>query len=227
MRDRLRYAEVEDHIRRDILAGTFTFGQRLKIDDLAQRYGTSHMPIREALKLLSGEGLIDMEPNKGVRVRTVDATFVNNLFDIRIQLESLQARRAAERRSSEHLVQLQKARLQFEHYAAAENVPALLSANLEFHGIISFASGNREAAGIEERHWRVLPAIWAAHGYPTERLPIVVDDHRLLEQLIADRNGEGAAILAASHCLRAKLHILKVAFKEDGARAAGDRARPL
>lgn len=212
VRDRLRYAEVEDRIRRDILAGTFAFGQRLKINELAQRYGTSHMPIREALKLLSGEGLIAIEPNKGVRVRTVDVTFVTNLFDIRIQLESLQARRAAERRTSEHLRELRRVRLLFEQHAHDLNVPALLAANFEFHSIVSNASGNREAAGIEERHWRILPAIWTTHGYPADRLPMVIDDHRLLEQLIAGRNGEGAAILAASHCLRAKMHILRVAF---------------
>jgi DNA-binding GntR family transcriptional regulator len=203
---------VESRIRRDILAGVFTFGQRLKIDELAQRYGTSHMPIREALKLLSGDGLIDMEPNKGGRVRTLDASFVTNLFDIRIQLESLQARRAAERRSEEDLGELQRVRLQFERYAASENIPALLSANMEFHSVISRASGNREATDIEERHWRLLPAIWATHGYPPERLPIVIDDHRLLEQLIKEGDGEGAAVLAASHCLRAKLHILTAVF---------------
>src|SRR5690606_29757117 len=102
------YSEVEDLIRQDIIAGRFSFGQRLKIDELANRYGTSHMPIREALKLLSGEGLIDMEPNKGVRVRTVDVAYVTNLFDIRIQLESLQARRAAERRSADQLQDLKR-----------------------------------------------------------------------------------------------------------------------
>lgn len=214
LREPLRYAEVEKHIRRDILAGVFTSGQRLKIDDLARRYGTSHMPIREALKMLSGDGLVDMEPNKGVRVRTVDAAFVINLFDIRIQLESLQARRAAERRSMEHLVELKHARLQFEQHASSDNVPELLAANLLFHNVISRASGNREAASIEERHWRLLPAIWVAHGYPSERLPIVIDDHRLLEQLIEEGDGEGAAVLAASHCLRAKLHILKAVFRQ-------------
>src|SRR5690606_30295215 len=123
---------------------------------------------------------------------------------IRIQLESLQARRAAERRSADELQDLKRARLTFEQCARGDDVPALLAANFEFHSIISRASGNREAAGIEARHWRILPAIWSAHGYPKERLPMVIDDHRLLEQLIAERNEDGAAILSASHCLRAK-----------------------
>ena len=214
MADRLRYAEVGKSIRQDILSGALGFGQRLKIADLAARYGTSHMPIREALKLLSGEGLVDMQPNRGVRVRSVDAAFVTDLFDIRITMERMQARLAAERRSDAHLVDLRRARLQFESDSRNQDVPALLAANREFHRIISSASGNNEATEIEARHWRILPAIWITRGYPTERLPIVVDDHRLLEQLIADRDGEGAAILAASHCLRAKLHILQTAFGE-------------
>jgi DNA-binding GntR family transcriptional regulator len=214
--DRSRYATVEDSIRRDILAGHFAFGQRLKIGELAERYGTSHMPIREALKLLSGEGLIEMRPNRGVRVRTVDATYISNLFDVRIQVESMQARLAAQRRTDEDMAALHAARIAFELQAKESDVPALLAANLRFHGIISKASGNPEAASIEARHWRLLPALWTTHGYPPERLPMVIDDHRLLEQLIANRDCEGAALLAGSHCLRAKLHILQVAFGASG-----------
>ena len=209
---RMRSAEVEDRIRQDIVGGAFAFGQRLKIDELAQRYGTSHMPIREALRLLSGEGLLDMEPSRGARVRTVDERFVCNLFDVRIQMESLQARRAAEHRTSAQLADLREARLEFERHARNLDVKALLASNFEFHRLVGLASGNAEAADIEQRHRRVLPAIWMAHGYPPERLPIVIDDHRLLEQLIADRDSDGAAFLAASHCLRAKVHILHVGF---------------
>lgn len=208
----MRYAEVEDRIRKDIVAGTFAFGQRLKIDQLAQRYGTSHMPIREALKLLAGEGLIYAEPNKGFKVRSLDETFIANLFDIRIHLESLQARRAAQRRTREHLNALRDARQRFEYHAKHLDVEALLATNIEFHRIISMASGNSEAAEIEERHRRILPVIWTTHGYPPERLPVVIDDHRHIEQLISEGDEDGAALLAGSHCLRAKVHILRVAF---------------
>jgi DNA-binding GntR family transcriptional regulator len=213
---RMRSGEVEDRIRQDIVGGFFAFGQRLKINELAQRYGTSHMPIREALRLLSGEGLLDMEPSRGARVRTVDERFICNLFDVRIQIESLQARRAAEHRTSSQLADLHEARLEFERNARNIEIKALLASNFEFHHLVGVASGNLEASDIEQRHRRVLGAIWMAYGYPPERLPIIIDDHRLLEQLIADRDSDGAALLAASHCLRAKVHILHLGFGRGG-----------
>jgi DNA-binding GntR family transcriptional regulator len=81
------------------------------------------------------------------------------------------------------------------------NVQADLEANQRLHHTISIASGNFEAETIEARHWRILPAISMTSGYPRERLTIVIDDHRLMEQLIRDLDPEGAATLAA-HCLR-------------------------
>lgn len=206
-----QYVRVGAQIRRGILSGEFVFGERLKIDDLANRYGTSHMPIREALKMLSGEGLIDMMPNRGVRVRTLDSTFITNLFDIRISIEALQTRLAASRRTKKQMEDISSARLSFEQIAAKGDVDDILAANQKFHHSISLASGNLEASSIESRHWRILPAIWTTSGYPKERLPIVIDDHRLMEQLIREGDTEGASTLAAAHCLRAKLHMI-IAF---------------
>jgi DNA-binding GntR family transcriptional regulator len=97
---------ASDRLRADILAGAFGFGARLKIEDLARRYATSHMPIREALRSLHGEGLIVIEPNRGARVRSIDVDFVRNMFDLRVAIEAMMTRRAAERATSDDLAQL-------------------------------------------------------------------------------------------------------------------------
>ncbi len=206
----LRYMEACDLIRSDILSGVFPFGSRLKIADLADRYNTSHMPIREALRLLNGEGLVDMEPNKGVRVRKVDRAFIENLFDVRVAIEVMQARRAAERITPEQITELHAARLDFENKAQRGDVGELLACNLHFHGIISAASGNTEATSIEIRHWRILPALWKSFGYPKSRIPVVIDDHRHIENAIATHDVESATALTAAHTLRAKINMLEV-----------------
>src|SRR5262245_26037780 len=89
--------EICDRIRDDIVAGALAFGSRLTLEQLATRYATGHMPIREALRQLQGEGLVVQTPNRGARVRAVDVEFVRNIFDLRIAIESMLARRAAER----------------------------------------------------------------------------------------------------------------------------------
>ena len=55
---------IQQRIREDIVSGQLPFGARVTIDELATRYGVSHMPIREALRELHGEGLVMMEPNR-------------------------------------------------------------------------------------------------------------------------------------------------------------------
>ena len=62
---------VAQRIRDDIVAGRLAFGDRLTIDALANRYEVSHMPVREALRELQGDGLVVIEPNRGARVRTI------------------------------------------------------------------------------------------------------------------------------------------------------------
>src|SRR3954462_13317278 len=84
-------------IRDDVVAGNLGFGERLTIDALAIRYDVSHMPVREALRELQGEGLVVVEPNRGARVRNIDANFIDNLFEIRTALEVMMVRRAARR----------------------------------------------------------------------------------------------------------------------------------
>ena len=59
-------ASIEQRLRNDIVAGALPFGSRLIIEDLATRYGVSHMPIREALRILHGEGLVVIDANNRV-----------------------------------------------------------------------------------------------------------------------------------------------------------------
>ena len=85
----------------DIIEGRLPFGARATIDELAERYGSSHMPVREALRELHGEGLVIIERNRGARIRPIDRDFVDCLFDTRSALEIMLARRAAQRRPDE------------------------------------------------------------------------------------------------------------------------------
>jgi DNA-binding GntR family transcriptional regulator len=109
--------DIADRLRRDIVAGTIGLGDRLKLEALAQRYSTGHMPVREALRQLAGEGLVEIAPNRGARVREVDLEFVHNLFDLRIVIEALIARRCAERIDAPQLAELEAAQAHYEAVA--------------------------------------------------------------------------------------------------------------
>ena len=202
-------ASVCDRLRQDILAGAFPFGGRLKIDELSARYATSHMPIREALRQLQGEGLVNVEPNRGARVRAVDVEFVRDMFDLRIALEAMLARRAAERITPVQLETLARIEAELEAHAARADYAGVLAANQAFHATINDAAGNVEAIRMLERHWNIIIALWGRHGYGAERAAGVISDHRQIIVALSERDAEGSAILATAHAAKAKQEMLR------------------
>jgi DNA-binding GntR family transcriptional regulator len=200
--------EICDRIRDDIVSGALPFGSRLTLEKLSARYATGHMPIREALRQLQGEGLIVQTPNRGARVRAVDVDFVRNIFDLRIAIESMLARRAAERMQPESIAALEAAQRGFEACIEARDYDGALAANRTFHRIINEAASNPEAAGILDRHWRLIAALWNLYGYGEERAAGVILDHHQLIRAFASRDMDVAACLAMAHAAKAKQELI-------------------
>jgi DNA-binding GntR family transcriptional regulator len=71
-----RPIDLCDALRQAILCGDYPFGSRLKIDEIARRFGVSHMPVRRALLQLEGERLVTTSPNRGASVRAVSVESV-------------------------------------------------------------------------------------------------------------------------------------------------------
>ncbi len=78
---------VREGLRRSILAGEIGGGAQLRQDELAERFGTSRIPVREALRQLEAEGLVTIHPNRGAVVASYSIEEVLELLDIRIALE--------------------------------------------------------------------------------------------------------------------------------------------
>lgn len=186
----------------------FDAGAPLRIDALATRFGVSHMPIRAALQRLESEGLIVAQPNKGARVVAVDDTFVAELLEVRLLIESYLARRAAARMTPQRLEQLDALRARHEAAVERGDAAAALAANRDFHAAIHQIAANRDASLILDRHWRLIRALWKRDGYQDDRFAGVVADHRLLLAAFAAGDGEAAAAITAAHTARAKLMLL-------------------
>jgi DNA-binding GntR family transcriptional regulator len=88
---------VRDELQHAILEGILKPGERLRAEALAQRYGTSRTPIREALLQLEAQGLVELEPNRGAVVRPFDVSDLLDLYEVRALLEPAAAARAATR----------------------------------------------------------------------------------------------------------------------------------
>ena len=195
-------------IRDDIVSGALRFGERITMDALASRYGVSHMPVREALRELQGEGLVQIEPNRGARVRSIDSSFVENLFEIRTALEVMMVRRAAARCTPSDIAELQAIEGTLEQCIVSGDHALLVAENRRFHQAINRCAANADALPLIDKHWMLLAALWRHYGYGQDRFTGVANDHQNLIQALAAHDQEAAAMIMGAHASKAKLALL-------------------
>jgi len=92
-----RQEAAVEALREAIVDGVYTPGQRLRQQELARKYGCSVIPIREALHQLAAEGFVTLDPQRGARVAVFDGRTLEEIFEVRMALEGIAVRRAAER----------------------------------------------------------------------------------------------------------------------------------
>ena len=194
------YAWVCQQLRQDILAGTFAWGARLKIAQLAQRYGVSQMPIREALQRLQGEGLVTIQPNCGACVRRVDDKFVADIYDLRGALGELLISRAIPRITSDDIRALE---IIIDTHQQAERrgeLSASLEYNKQFHRVIYRVADNPDATEILERYWELIDALRRQFGFAPGFLAKIISGHRRLLAAISQGDIDAALRLARENC---------------------------
>lgn len=193
-----------NRIRDDILAGRLRAGDRLKLHDLVRRYALGETPVREALRQLQGERLVELIPNCGARVRPMNMELVRNMFDIRMVIDGLLARRAAERMSADQAHSLERIHEQLRKNIRDRDYASALQTNREFHHTIGKIAGNSEAVEILESQWQLVASLWKSVDYGSERLAEVVRDHEQILAAILERDAEAASFFATRHVVKAR-----------------------
>jgi DNA-binding GntR family transcriptional regulator len=126
-----RQAAAAERIRQAIMEGRYRPGQRLKQRELAQEFGCSIIPIREAFYQLAVEGFVVLDAQKGVRVTDLDSQRVEETYEIRVVLEGLAARRAAERMTDNVAERLRTIQEKLDDVKTSST--EWISLNWEFH----------------------------------------------------------------------------------------------
>lgn len=96
-----RQEAAVEALREAIVDGVYAPGQRLRQQELARTHGCSVIPIREALHQLAAEGFVVLDPQRGARVAAFDGRMLEEIFEVRMALETIAVRRAAERMTPE------------------------------------------------------------------------------------------------------------------------------
>ena len=133
---------VRERIRSQILDGRLKPGVRLVEDRLSTELGVSRVPVREALRSLSAEGLVRLEPHRGATVVEVTPQIVDELVEVRALLEGQNARLAARRHDPEIVALLRETLVHGNAAAESGTTEELARLNAEFHERLGEASRN-------------------------------------------------------------------------------------
>lgn len=167
-------------IRQAILSGQYGPGARLKVAELSSRLGFSAMPLREALRKLEGEGLVEIEPNRGATVRRLDRAFIGDLYELNTELQLLAIRRAIKTLTLDKLDELEVRSAAYEAAIRGGNLESGVRLNRELHARIVELGGNMEALRMFLRGWELIGAFRLRFGYGAGRELGLAREHRLL-----------------------------------------------
>jgi DNA-binding GntR family transcriptional regulator len=175
---------------------------------LAARWQISRTPLREALKVLAAEGLVELVPRRGARVVELTDTDAEQLFPVMAMLEGRCAHEATLRANEDDLADLRRLHDRLERHAAAGDLDGYYRANHEFHSRVQALAANRwldRAAGDLRRFMR----LWRGRQLQLPgRIAASINEHRVLLQAIEQRDALRAERAMHDHLL-AQLHALK------------------
>ena len=170
---------VYSRLLADIGNGTFTSGTRLKVQDLATRYGTSIIPVREALRLLQGQGIVDIAPNRGATVSTLSADMILEIFEILQLLEPYFVAAFARSCTEADIREIEAINDQLKD-TPVEDKAAFSTLDKAFHEAIAAKHYNRRAFGMWEFQRRILNALALPLPISTSRHKTILQEHAAL-----------------------------------------------
>jgi DNA-binding GntR family transcriptional regulator len=189
-------ALVRDALRRQIVLGERKPGMRLIEKELAEEFGVSRNPTREALRLLSGEGFVELLPRKGAIVAKVSPDHGEFLFELRQPLEVAAAGAAARRRTSASHQVIAEVLEAATGPLAEGDVARLSDLNFEFHDAVAKASANPYLAELlRPLRWKMQ---WVFQRTAESRYRSSWQEHRRMADAIK-RGDEALARRLADH----------------------------
>ncbi|ORE98903.1 GntR family transcriptional regulator [Aurantimonas sp. 22II-16-19i] len=196
----IAYAAIRDRLLRD----EWPAGTRLLEADLAAMIGVSRTPVRDALRRLSNEGFLDYVANAGCRVKAFTAKDVEAAFDLRVELESYAARRAASRIGSPAMAALSSLCDQMEEVAAdhvgePRRRDRLTPLNQAFHAIIIEAADNPRLAPLLANLTSAPVVLRTYRSYTADEIARSMGHHRELIQAMQAGDADWAGAVMRSH----------------------------
>ncbi|SNY93039.1 DNA-binding transcriptional regulator, GntR family [Cohaesibacter sp. ES.047] len=197
---------VADELRQRILSGQFKEGEQIKQEAIANELGVSRIPVREAMQMLEAEGLITLVSHKGAVVTRLEIEEIEELFDVRIMLESWLFEHALDHLTEADLIE---AEAEVESMKAAKDFQSWGGHNWRFHELLYRTARKKATLKIVQRiHQNIDRYIRLLISSKPEALENIHNELQGLVDLARTKNAETARSCLADHILTTKQELL-------------------
>lgn len=199
--------KVFTRIEEDIINGRYAAGQKLTESMLSKDLNVSRTPVREALSRLEIEGLVEAVPNKAVVVAGITSKDIEDIYEIRISIEGLAARRAAENITDEELQNLGSITDMQEFFTGKGDLKQLVKLDGEFHHTIFKASGSKTLKNILTTFHHNIKKARGDSFSKKEGTEKILEEHRAVFEAIKRGDSEKAEEHMIRHVKNAKKRV--------------------
>ena len=186
-------------LRDDIVLGKLKRGYKLTEQNICDQYKVSRTPVREALRQLEAEGLIETVPNRGAFVIGFSSQDLSDMYLLRSAYEIQAVRWAIERITDEELEALEETFDFMEFYTMKNDIEKMLNINTGFHQIIYSASHNKMLEHLLSSYQIYIKLSNRAAVYSDTYLVDVLKEHREIFRAFQEKDAEAGAAAMAAH----------------------------
>ncbi|MFT4067363.1 GntR family transcriptional regulator [Paraburkholderia sp.] len=197
---------VVARLREAILSGTYAPGERLVEGRIAEELDVSRVPVREALRALASEGLVEVRPRHGAVVASLQPGAAREMIQIRATLEGLNARLAAEHRTPELVEQIEQVLAEGKARVEAGETRGLLDLNARFHDLLYAAGANSMLSDLMRSLRDRTRALFINASDDETRQ--TWEEHAAILRAVQSGDATLSALLAERHVMRAAQHYL-------------------
>lgn len=204
------YQEVAERLRQRIFAHELTPGTWIDEQKLAEHYGISRTPLREALKVLAAEGLVELRPRRGCYVIELSPQDLDDIFPLMALLEGRATHEAVSKASAADIAELSSIHARLEQSASEKRIPDFFEANQEFHKRLIELANNRWLSSVIQDLRKVLK-LSRLHSLSLQgRLSQSLEEHRRIMAAIELRDVATAEREMHDHILAGREALAKM-----------------
>jgi len=204
------YEQVAERLRARIFAHELEPGGWVDEQALAAEFGISRTPMREALKVLAAEGLVELKPRRGCYVSQPSEQDLDDIFPVIALLEGRCAQEAAVRATTDDRARLEAIHRQLEQSAAANDADRFFEANQAFHDLLQDLAGNRWLKQLIGETRQFIKLTRRSSLNPEGRLKQSLAEHRAILAAIRKRDAGEAGRLMHDHLLSGRAALAKI-----------------